>query len=161
MRVFVDTNVLLDMICQREGFKEDADTIFRYCIEDKLKIVMSALTLINANYTAHKYGYSWDELLEVLKRICGYVEISTIDDGIFMNALYSNSSDLEDAVQYYSAKMSGADYIITRDVKGFVNSTITVLTLKTFYLFFNRRFSVEFPYSTDLIFHACLAPSRI
>ena len=30
MRVFVDTNVLLDMICQREGFKEDADTIFRY-----------------------------------------------------------------------------------------------------------------------------------
>ena len=52
MRVFVDTNVLLDMICQREGFKEDADTIFRYCIEDKLKIVMSALTLINANYTA-------------------------------------------------------------------------------------------------------------
>lgn len=74
MRVFVDTNVLLDMICQREGFKEDADTIFRYCIEDKLKIVMSALTLINANYTAHKYGYSWDELLEVLKRICGYVD---------------------------------------------------------------------------------------
>ena len=132
MRVFVDTNVLLDMICQREGFKEDADTIFRYCIEDKLKIVMSALTLINANYTAHKYGYSWDELLEVLKRICGYVEISTIDDGIFMNALYSNSSDLEDAVQYYSAKMSGADYIITRDVKGFVNSTITVLTTKDF-----------------------------
>ena len=129
MRVFVDTNVLLDMICQREGFKEDADTIFRYCIEDKLKIVMSALTLINANYTAHKYGYSWDELLE---RICGYVEISTIDDGIFMNALYSNSSDLEDAVQYYSAKMSGADYIITRDVKGFVNSTITVLTPKDF-----------------------------
>lgn len=132
MRVFVDTNVLLDMICQREGFKEDADTIFRYCIEDKLKIVMSALTLINANYTAHKYGYSRDELLEVLKRICGYVEISTIDDGIFMNALYSNSSDLEDAVQYYSAKMSGADYIITRDVKGFVNSTITVLTPKDF-----------------------------
>lgn len=60
------------------------------------------------------------------------VEISTIDDGIFMNALYSNSSDLEDAVQYYSAKMSGADYIITRDVKGFVNSTITVLTPKDF-----------------------------
>lgn len=49
-----------------------------------------------------------------------------------MNALYSNSSDLEDAVQYYSAKMSGADYIITRDVKGFVNSTITVLTPKDF-----------------------------
>ena len=72
MRVFVDTNVLLDMICQREGFKEDADTIFRYCIEDKLKIVMSALTLINANYTAHKYGYSWDELLEVLKRLSDF-----------------------------------------------------------------------------------------
>ena len=107
MRVFVDTNVLLDMICQREGFKEDADTIFRYCIEDKLKIVMSALTLINANYTAHKYGYSWDELLEVLKRICGYVEISTIDDGIFMNALYSNSSDLEDAVHTTPQKCRG------------------------------------------------------
>jgi len=39
-----------------------------------------------------------------ISSICGYVEISTIDDGIFMNALYSNSSDLEDAVQYYSAK---------------------------------------------------------
>jgi len=39
MRVFVDTNVLLDMICQREGFKEDADTIFRYCIEDIIKSV--------------------------------------------------------------------------------------------------------------------------
>ena len=52
MRVFVDTNVLLDMICQREGFKEDADTIFRYCIEDKLKIVMTDIKSKTLIYNA-------------------------------------------------------------------------------------------------------------
>lgn len=132
MKVFVDTNVLLDLICQREGFSKDADAIFRYCVEGRLKVVMSALTLINANYTAHKYGYTWDELKEVLKRICGYIEISRIDSEVFMSALYSNSPDLEDALQYCSAKTSGVDYIVTRDVKGFTVSTITVLTPKEF-----------------------------
>ena len=128
MKVFVDTNVLLDLMCQREGFSRAADAIFERCVEGAFDIVVSSLTLINANYTARRYGYSRDELVNVFKRLLHYVSISSVDADVFVKALYSGRPDLEDAVQYYSAKSVGVDCIITRDKKGFAGIDIHVLT---------------------------------
>lgn len=136
MIVFVDTNVLLDLICQREGFQEDADHLFALCIEKKCEIAVSVLTLINTNYTAHKYGYSFDELADSFKALSKFIMISPIDAAIFLKALDSNPKDLEDAVQLFSAERISADFIVTRDKKGFAKSSIKVYNPKEFLAFY-------------------------
>jgi len=52
---------------------------------------------------------------------------------ILQTALNSNFDDFEDGVQYFCAKSIGADFIITNDKKGFLNSNIDVITSKDFY----------------------------
>lgn len=126
MKVFVDTNVLLDLICQRQGFSDAADTLFEKGVEGKIQIVISVLTFINTNYTAHRYGYSWDELRMTLGKIAEYVEISEINSDTFHRALTSGMGDLEDAVQYFSALSSACDCIISRDKKGFLGAAMAV-----------------------------------
>lgn len=138
MKVFVDTNVLLDLICQRDGFSKAADAIFEGCVEGTFEIVISSLTLINADYTAHRYGYSHGELVSVFKNLLRYVSISSVDADVFVKALYSGNPDLEDAVQYYSAKSFGCDCIITRDKKGFSSSDIPVYAPIGFLEFIGR-----------------------
>lgn len=46
MKVFVDTNVLLDFICKREPFFDSAKGVFAACFLKKIEIVISALSSI-------------------------------------------------------------------------------------------------------------------
>lgn len=132
MKAFIDTNVLLDLICHREGFEENAVAIFKLCIKGQIQLFVSTLTMINANFTAHRYGYPWGEIRKVLKEISAYVEIVAIDSMAFMKAVNSDMADLEDAVQYFSALEAGVDCIITRDLKGFEHSLIKVFSPNDF-----------------------------
>lgn len=44
MKVLIDTNVILDVLCKREGFFEDADKIFKLCEVKKIEGYISALS---------------------------------------------------------------------------------------------------------------------
>lgn len=58
--------------------------------------------------------------------------ITTVDENVVKLALKSSFKDLEDAMQYYSALQAGADYIVTRNIKDFVENAITVLSPQSF-----------------------------
>lgn len=57
MRVFIDTNILIDFVVNREGFSEDADKLFALGITGDLKLMTSALSYVTTMYIAHKYEY--------------------------------------------------------------------------------------------------------
>ena len=57
MRVFVDTNVLIDFVGNRKGFSEKAEVLFAFGVLGKVKIMTSALSYVTAMYVAHKYKY--------------------------------------------------------------------------------------------------------
>ena len=57
MRVFIDTNILIDFVVNREGFSEDADKLFALGITGDIKLMTSALSYVTAMYIAHKYEY--------------------------------------------------------------------------------------------------------
>ena len=54
MKVLIDTNVVLDVLCKREGFYEDAARIMKYCEVNKITGVISALTIPNIVYIMRK-----------------------------------------------------------------------------------------------------------
>lgn len=132
MKAFVDTNVLLDLVCQREGFKDYANDIFRMCLQGQVHLAISVLTLINTNYTAQRYGFKEKDICSILSNIMPYIEITEMDGTMFVSALNSGSDDLEDALQYFSAKAANCDCIITRDKNGYKDFPILVYMPQAF-----------------------------
>jgi len=62
MKVFVDTNVLMDFVFSREGCLDKEQQIFALSYLGKLTVVVSALSIINTVYVAKHYGYSLSDI---------------------------------------------------------------------------------------------------
>ena len=129
-KIFVDTNIVLDLLEKREGFFEEAQELFTLADQKKVKLFVSALTIANVHYLLFK-----NLRMEARKAISKFkvlLEVLPIDDKILELSLVSDFSDFEDAIQYYSAIENGMDVIITRNKKDFKNIKLPVLTAKEF-----------------------------
>ena len=127
MNVFLDTNVVIDFMGEREGFFDDAAAIFAM-IEDKIITASaSALTIINCACILKKV-FSSDIMLEKVEALCQMLNVTPIDRNHLMNAVQLKPCDYEDAVQYLSAMPYRPDVIITRDKRGFRDYDILVMT---------------------------------
>ncbi len=127
MNVFLDTNVVIDFMGEREGFFDDAAAIFAMIEDKKIAASASALTIVNCAYILKK-AFSSDLMLEKVEALCQLLDIMSIDRSQLMGAVELRPYDYEDAVQYLSALPSLPDVIITRDKKGFNDFGILVMT---------------------------------
>ncbi len=127
MNVFLDTNVIIDFMGEREGFFDDAAAIFAMIEDGKITASASALTIVNCAYILKK-AFSSDIMLEKVEDLCQMLNVTPIDRSQLMNAVQLKPYDYEDAVQYLSALPSHPDVIITRDKKGFNDLGILVMT---------------------------------
>ena len=127
MNVFLDTNVVIDFMGKREGFFDDAATIFAMIEDKKIVASVSALTIVNCAYILKK-AFNPDAMYEKVEALCQLLEIMPIDRNQLMHAVHLRPYDYEDAVQYFSALPSRPDVIITRDKRGFNDFDILVMT---------------------------------
>jgi predicted nucleic acid-binding protein len=127
MNLFIDTNVLIDLIDKREPFYKDVAIIFSLAENKKFKLATSSLSFVNTFYVVSKSS-SGLLVLDALKKIRIICAISNIDEIVVDQSLISNFNDFEDAVQYFSAIHHKCDIIITRNKKDFKNSEIPVMT---------------------------------
>lgn len=131
MNVFLDTNVVLDFMGEREDFFESASTIFSM-IEDKtISASVSALTIINCAYILKK-AYSKEVMLNKVDVLCQMLDVMPIEKSQLQSAIQMKPYDYEDAVQYLSALPHHPDVIINRDEKGFRDFGIPVMTPSEF-----------------------------
>lgn len=131
--IFVDTNVVIDLLEKREPFYKDAVRLFTLAYKRELKIYVSGCTFTTAAYLLRKH--SPEELKTLLKNFRLLASVSPIDEDIIDHALNSDFNDYEDAVQHYSAISVVADTIVTRNEKDFIgHSRITVMSPQTFLL---------------------------
>ena len=127
MKLFLDTNVVIDVIAAREPFVADSRAIFDLCESGKADGRVSALTLCTVSYVLRKFvtpGTMRTKLRE-LRNILTPVDLSV---SLLDKAIASSIADFEDAVQFYTAVYSEADYIITRNIRHFPQDNIPVLT---------------------------------
>lgn len=131
-KLFVDTNIVIDLLSKRELFYKEAQKLFSLSSEKgKVVLFVSVLTFANTNYLLSKY-YNAEETRNILKKFKSLVEVVLLDDNILTASLSSDFNDFEDAIQYHSAITIGADFIITRNKKDFKNSLIPLLTAKEY-----------------------------
>lgn len=127
MTVFVDTNVLIDFVCKRDNFYDNAKKLFALGYIGELELGMSSLSIINAMYIGRKYGIV--PMKERLKSILMFVKVCDIEARVVVEALDGGWKDYEDAVQFRSAVGIHANCIVTRNKKDFTESDIPVYTV--------------------------------
>ena len=129
MKVYVDTNILIDLVCSREEYLADAQRLFSLGYAGKIRLVLSALSYVNTVYIGRKYRFSMQEIKESLSRIASFTEVSGLTGDVVAWALSCDWSDYEDATQYRSALSSGADCIVTRNKKDYSKSSLPVCSV--------------------------------
>ena len=127
-KVFVDTNILVDLIADRKPFSKFAIQLFLKAEERKIKLYASSHSIATTHYLLKKYIYEKD-LREVLFNILDYLNIIAIDLDVLKKGLKSKHKDFEDALQIISAySIDKIDCIVTRNIKDFKESEIRVLS---------------------------------
>ncbi len=130
-KVFLDTNVIIDFLGERENFYEPAAKILTLADKKKIKIFTSPISISNTYYLISKYENS-KIALEKIRRFKVLCAISTINDEVIEKAINSDFKDFEDALQYFSAIASNCDLIITRNEKDFKNALLPVINPETY-----------------------------
>lgn len=131
MKIFLDTNVVVDFCAKRKDFFKDAAQIIDMGISGDVEIVISSLTFINVAYIMRK-AYDKELVFQKLYELSDICEIAEINGLIIRQSIKNKSRDFEDCVQCYSAKLADADLIITRDEKGFVDLSLPWMSPKEF-----------------------------
>ena len=130
MRVFVDTNILIDYVCARTGFCEIAERLFVSGLCGEHKLIISDMSYVNTFYIGHQYGYSKESLIGVLQKVESFCETAEMSGQALHAALHSGWKDFEDSMQYHSAIASMAECIVTRNKKDFSSSLIPVFSVE-------------------------------
>lgn len=126
--LFVDTNIVLDLLAKRDKFYNEAAILFSLADKGKLKLAVSSLTFTTACYILSRQ-LSNQETRNVLRKLEMLVKVLSLDEKIIKLALNDNSfTDFEDAVQYFTATENMQEAIITRNLRDFKNSVIPVFT---------------------------------
>lgn len=126
MRAFIDTNILIDFVANRDGFSDDADKLFALGVTGDFKLMTSALSYVTAMYVAHKYDYQ--NIKETLLAVSSFVDVLDLQGNTVVEMLSSDWKDYEDATQYATALKIEADCIVTRNKKDFSKSSLPVYT---------------------------------
>jgi len=130
-RVFVDTDIIIDLIQEREPFYQDAVILFSLMEEKKIAGHVSPLIFANLYYILRK-GYSKQFAVQILTRLKALVRILSINEKTIELALSSGFKDFEDAIQYYSALEAKLKYLITRNKADYKKSGIIICTAKEY-----------------------------
>lgn len=137
MKVFLDTNVMIDLIIKRMPFYTDIAAITTFADKGEIELFTSSLSFVNSFYVASKVNPK-ESVIETLKKFRIVCNVSVIDELNIDKSLISKFSDFENAVQYNSALHHNCDFIVTRDQKGFKNSEIIVMNPTEFLYTFNK-----------------------
>lgn len=126
--IFIDTDVVLDFLLNREPFSTFAAIIFTQSEQGKINAYISPLTISNCYNILRKLA-SHKKVIMNLQKLLIITNIASISKQDVIHALNSKFSDLEDALQHFSAiSHSKIDVILTSNIKDYKNSAVPVMT---------------------------------
>lgn len=126
-RLFLDTNVILDLLGEREPFYASAAKIATLADKGNVNLIVSALSYSTIFYLLSRFEDS-EAVKEKLRKFKVIVETSDLTDRIINKGLSSKFTDFEDALQYHCAIKLDCNILITRNEKDFKGSDIPVMT---------------------------------
>ena len=127
MKVLFDTNIILDVLLDREPFSEHASHLMSKVERSEVNGLLCATTVTTIHYLLSK-NLDKEKAITNIKSIMALFEVAPVNRIVIDNALQSKFTDFEDSVLHESARHAGAEYIITRNIKDFKNTKIPAFT---------------------------------
>ena len=126
MKLFLDTNIIVDIISKRSGY-EDSLQVLRYCETNHAKAFVSATTVTDVMYILRKH-IAPEAVRNAVQTLLSIVDVAGVLKSDITSAFLSNMKDFEDAVQASCAARIKSDYIVTRNFKDFEESRIPTVS---------------------------------
>lgn len=123
--IFLDTDVILDLVFEREPFAADALKIFNLIEKNQLQGFTSSLILANCHYIVSN-NMNRSVAAKTIAKLRALLTVLPFTDKEIGEALNSNMKDFEDGVQYFIAVNNGLETIITRNVADYKNVAVNV-----------------------------------
>lgn len=130
-KVFVDTDIILDLLSNREPFYIHSARLFSAADRNEIKIYVSSLSFANLNYILSKQ-FSTSEAKQKLFHFKTLVTVLAVTDKIIELALSSDFKDFEDSIQYFTATEGNIKILLTRNLKDYKTADISVMTAEQF-----------------------------
>ena len=126
-KAFLDSDVILDFLLDREPFARDAGAILGFAEHRSVLLFTSTCAILNVYYVAArlKDKRSAEGLVRDLRRL---VSILPVVDAMIDDALASRPKDFEDRVQYSCAEHHEMDFIVTRNTKDYPRGALRAVT---------------------------------
>jgi len=123
-KLFLDTNIIVDLIADRKPFSKYAIQIFQKAELKEIELFTSSHSIATTHYLLKKY-LAEKELRDVLYNLLDYINVIAVDVDILKKGLRSNHKDFEDSIQILCASsIEKIDCIVTRNTKDFKASEI-------------------------------------
>lgn len=130
-KVFIDSDILLDLLAKREPFYDPAARLFCLIEKEKIKAYTSPNIFINIHYILRK-SIGKEQALKSIQKLKLLMVILPVDEKIVNLALYSEFKDFEDAIQFFAAKEHGIKCILTRNKRDYLGNGLTILTAEEY-----------------------------
>ncbi len=126
-KVFLDSDVILDLLTEREPHLEAVINLFIEIQNKKISAYTSPVVIANVFYIMDRHTNK-DRAHKALIKIKSLIKVLSCGDDEIELALSSDFTDFEDSIQYYTALNHKIDFIITRNVKDYKNANMNVVT---------------------------------
>jgi predicted nucleic acid-binding protein len=131
-KVLIDTDVILDFFFDRQPFSDHAAIVLSNCELRKIEGYITPVILSNVYYLLRRAA-KHEIVIDKLRQLLTFIDILEIDKNSILKAMNSGFKDFEDALQNFAAESAGdISVILTRNIKDFKNSKLSVMTPESF-----------------------------
>lgn len=126
MKVWIDTNVILDVLCDRAEFVEASSNVWKQCEVHNIEGFVSSLSILNIIHIMRK-ELTREKIIEIIRQISIIFHVVDLTADDIVKATELTVSDYEDAVQSAGAARVKAQFIVTRNVKDYKGSKVQAI----------------------------------
>jgi len=134
MKLFADSNILLDVLENRDQHYEYSSQIWTLTESGKVQVFISAISFNNIFYLVRKHA-GRERAQQALQLLNTVFTMLPLSQDIVNKAITSKLPDFENAIQFFSALSLAADCIVSRNVKDFPQGSIPIFTPENFLAF--------------------------
>lgn len=133
-KIFLDTNIALDLIANREPFVQDSLPFLELVKKGEARLFISEVSMGTLIYLAPERL----KVVDAQEKLIQFFDFCHVIPGgkqALLNSLNSDFKDKEDGIHYFTAVENQMDFFITRDKNGFKRALekIPVHTPKEFF----------------------------
>lgn len=127
MKVFLDANIIIDVVQNRTDFVEESSKVLQGGLEGFFDLCASDVTYTTVSFYARK-NRTTEQLYVVMQSLRDIIDVVPTGRVAIDWALQKKTKDFEDSVQYFAALRAGADYIVSRNVRDYPFDDIPVVS---------------------------------